>query len=104
MKTSSEDISLNAVREDLDQLRADLKNVMEALGRLNSDAGAAVKDQAARAAGTIGRKAEDVLDNLKGEGDRAGKLLAAAVNEHPYSSLAIALAIGIVIGRSLDRR
>ncbi|HWA41584.1 MAG TPA: hypothetical protein VHA10_00115 [Hypericibacter adhaerens] len=104
MKASSEDVSLNAVREDLDQLRADLKNVMEALGKLNSDAGDAVKDQAARAAGTIGRKAEDIFENLKGEGDRVSKLLTAAVNEHPYSSLAIALAIGIIIGRTLDRR
>jgi len=104
MKASSDDITLNAVREDLDLLRADLKGVMEALGKLNSDAGAAAKDQAARAAGTIGRKAEDIFEDLKGEGERATKLLANAVNEHPYSALAIALAIGVIIGRTLDRR
>lgn len=104
MKATSEDITMNAVREDLDQLRVDLRGVMEALGKLNSDAGAAVKDQAARAAGTIGRKAEDIFEDLKSEGERATKLLTNAVNEHPYSSLAIALAIGIVIGRTLDRR
>jgi ElaB/YqjD/DUF883 family membrane-anchored ribosome-binding protein len=104
MKATSEDATIGAVREDLDRLRADLKDVMEALGKLNSDAGAAAKDQAARAAGAIGRKAEDIFEDLKGEGERATKLLTNAVNEHPYSSLAIALAIGIVIGRTLDRR
>jgi ElaB/YqjD/DUF883 family membrane-anchored ribosome-binding protein len=104
MKASSDDITLNAVREDLDQLRADLKNVMEALAKLNRDAGAAGKDEASRAADTIGRRAEEMFEDLKGEGERATKLLAHAVNEHPYSALAIALAIGVIIGRGLDRR
>jgi len=104
MKANADDATINTVREDLDRLRADLKDVMEAIGNLKSDTGAAMKDQAARAAGNIGRKAEDIFEDLKGEGERATKLLTAAVNEHPYSSLAIALAIGIVIGRTLDRR
>jgi ElaB/YqjD/DUF883 family membrane-anchored ribosome-binding protein len=104
MKASSDDATINNVREDLDQLRADLRNVMDAIGKLNSDAGAAVRDRAARAADNIGRKAEDVFDDLKHEGERATRILTNAVNDHPYSSLAIALAIGIVIGRTLDRR
>jgi ElaB/YqjD/DUF883 family membrane-anchored ribosome-binding protein len=104
MKANSDEATATTVREDLDQLRADLKSVMEAVGKLNSDASAVAREKAARAASNIGRKAEDIYEDLKSEGERATRLLANAVNEHPYSSLAIALAVGIVIGRSLDRR
>ena len=104
MKANSDEVTATTVREDLDQLRADLKSVMDAVGKLNSDASAVAREKAARAASDIGRKAEEIYEDLKSEGERASRLLVNAVNEHPYSSLAIALAVGIVIGRSWDRR
>lgn len=105
---------LQVLRDDLAQLRSDMQELISTVGRIGEDAGTAVVGQATRMADGVRDSAEDAYAQLVKEGRRYAKdgkkyarsverSLEANVAEHPFGSMAIALAIGLVIGKILDR-
>jgi ElaB/YqjD/DUF883 family membrane-anchored ribosome-binding protein len=105
---------LQVLRDDLAQLRADMRELVSTVGRIGEDASSAVAGQASRLAEGVRGSAEDAYAQVVREGKRYAKdgrkyarslerSLEENVVEHPFGSMAIALAIGLVIGKILDR-
>lgn len=105
---------LQVLRDDLAQLRADMQELVSTVGRIGEDAGQAVVGKASRLADGVRDSAEEAYAQMVREGKRYAKdgrkyarsleqSLENNVVEHPFGSMAIALAVGLVIGKILDR-
>lgn len=93
-----------SLRDDLDKLRADIATLAADLRSL----GLAAADTARRAAGSEGDhlKAEfdEAVADLRRRGEKTLKDAKASVEERPLLTMLVALAIGFILGRLLDRR
>jgi ElaB/YqjD/DUF883 family membrane-anchored ribosome-binding protein len=98
MSTKSAD--LDTIREDLDQLRADVRSLVTALG--HDLAGGAGK-RASRLVSDLEERASDTYDRLTKETQRYASTVEKSIAEHPVGTAAIALAVGVIISRLLDR-
>ena len=92
------------VRDELAQLRADIDHLVATVGRLADGAAGSVVDRAKRSASYAGDRAEDVYDAVLAQGERTLKSTGKTITAHPYISIAIATAIGLLVGRLLTRR
>jgi len=104
MATRTAEEELATLREDLAKLKADI-------GGLAKD----LKDFGTAAAGAAGRAAREKGERLRGEIDETIEDLAergeqtlrdarAKIEERPLAAVLIALLVGLVLGRLLDRR
>lgn len=98
-------------KSDIDQLRADLDALKADLVRITRDS----RDVAGRRADAAGVKARGEFEELvrqvaatieeaKGHGAARLHAFERQVEERPFVSLASAFAVGLLIGRVLDRR
>lgn len=85
--------SLDAVREDLEKLRADFASLIETLGRT-------AKHGVEGAAGEAGSAAADVSDWAEGQ----YLTLRETIREKPVTACAIAAGVGVILGQILLRR
>ncbi len=97
---SSKSVDLDTLRDDIDQLRADVTKLVTALG--HDLAGGAGK-RASRLVNDLEARASDTYDRLSKETQRYASTVEKSIAEHPLGTAAIALAIGVVISRFLDR-
>jgi hypothetical protein len=81
---------------DLEQLKADIADLKNALGKLIDD----VKRGATTG---VGREAERLYSKLADTSERSASALAREVEERPLTALLIAFGIGFIGGRLLNR-
>lgn len=97
------------IREDLEQLRSDLKALMKAVndGDVTRDVASGIARQASRIAEDLEESARRTYDRVAGTvGENAqhyGRIMERAISEHPFSAATIALALGVMLSRFLDR-
>ena len=107
-RTTSE---LDELRDDLAELRGELKRLMKAVKQDANDgfddAASGIAQQMARIAGDLEDTAKRTYDRLSGsvtEGaQQYGRSLEKAISDHPFGAATIALAAGVILSRFLDR-
>jgi ElaB/YqjD/DUF883 family membrane-anchored ribosome-binding protein len=92
------------LREELAKVRADIA----ALAKDLRDLGVAAAGTAQRAAEAEGERLktgiDDTLDELRRRGEKTLHDAKATVEERPLFAVLVALMVGFVLGRMLDRR
>jgi len=107
-RTTSE---LDELRDDLAELRAELKRLMKAV---KQDADDGFSGTASGIAQQVQRIAGDLEDTAKRTYDRLSESVAEnaqeysrslekAITDHPFGAATIALAAGVILSRFLDR-
>lgn len=107
----SKSIVNEETRDELDQLREDLKAVRADLAALGKDLVSVTKSGAASASEAARDEARKRLEQLTDAWDDAKDSTRAAkrdvertIEDHPFASVMIALGVGVVVGKLLDRR
>lgn len=98
-------------RSEIDQLKSDLRTLREDFSKLGKDAFAATR-KSAESAGEVAKEQArrrlnqlgDAWDTTKDRGIAARHDVERCIEEHPLTSVMIALGVGVVIGKLLDRR
>jgi ElaB/YqjD/DUF883 family membrane-anchored ribosome-binding protein len=88
---------MNAIKSDIDNLRKDLA---AALDRIKGTAASRAESEIQALQKRINRIAED----LQTGGRESLRAVEERIEERPLVSLAIAFAVGLVLGRLFDRR
>lgn len=88
---------VEAIRADLDALRKDLAGVVEAIkgtaqGRADSEVEA------------LQERLNKLADDVQAGGREGLRAVEQQIEERPLASLAVAFAVGMVLGRLFDRR
>jgi ElaB/YqjD/DUF883 family membrane-anchored ribosome-binding protein len=95
---------VRVLRDELAKLRADIATLAKDLRSL----GLAAAGTAQRAAETEGERVrtdiDEALSALRRRGEEALRDAKASVEERPLFAVLIALALGFILGRVLDRR
>ena len=100
---------IDDIREDLAQLRSDLKALMKAAndGDITRDVASGIARQASRIAedleDTARRTYDRVADTVGENAQHYSRIMEKAISEHPFSAATIALALGVMLSRFLDR-
>jgi ElaB/YqjD/DUF883 family membrane-anchored ribosome-binding protein len=100
---------IDDIREDLAQLRSDLKALMKAVndGDVTRDVASGIASQASRIAEDLEDSARRTYDRVaESVGENAqhySKIMERAISEHPFSAATIALALGVMLSRFLER-
>ena len=100
---------IDDIREDLAQLRTDLKALMRAVnnGDVAQDVASGIARQASRIAedleDTARRTYDKVADSISDNAQHYTRTVERAIVEHPFSATTIALAVGVMLSRFLER-
>ena len=99
VKTGSVNLQddLEAVKEDLAQLRDDFAQLSS---NTASQVGGRLKDRAAQRIGQL----RDAYGAAKEKGGRALDSTTAQIEDHPWTAVGIAIGIGLLLGRMMDRK
>jgi ElaB/YqjD/DUF883 family membrane-anchored ribosome-binding protein len=81
----------------------DFASVRAELNQLRSDVQGAVRRKAERLAGDLEGTAEEAYEQIADEGRRYANAVEQKMSEHPIGTMIVALAVGVVLGRLLDR-
>lgn len=104
-RTNNNDLrtEIDALKEDLGAVRGDMRSILEVL----RDSG---MEKAEHARDCVRAEAHERLEQLneayhraQDAGHRAAAGAREKVEEHPLSSILIALGVGLVVGKLLDR-
>jgi ElaB/YqjD/DUF883 family membrane-anchored ribosome-binding protein len=101
MSTKSAD--LDTIRDDVAQLREDLKSLMGTVAAIGHDVAGAAGGRTHRLVDDLEKRAAKSYDRISDEASRYANTVEKQIAEHPVGTAAIALAIGLVISRLLDR-
>jgi ElaB/YqjD/DUF883 family membrane-anchored ribosome-binding protein len=88
---------IDAIRSDIDVLRKDLTNV---LGRLKGTASSRAEAEVQ----ALQRRINKIADDVQSSGREGLRAVEEQIEERPLVSLAMAFALGLVLGRLFDRR
>ena len=95
---------VGAMRDELAKLRTDIATLARDLRSL----GLAAADSAQRAAETGGERVrtgmDEAVSELRRQGEETLRGAKASIEERPLFAVLIALALGFILGRVLDRR
>lgn len=98
-------------KAEIDQLKSDLRTLREDFSKLGKDVLSATRhgaESASEAARAEARKRleqlGDAWDTTRLHGAAAKHDVERRIEEHPFASVMIALGVGVVIGKLLDRR
>jgi ElaB/YqjD/DUF883 family membrane-anchored ribosome-binding protein len=105
---------LDALRDDVAQLREDLKNLMGTMSGLSHDVAEIVSTRVDRTAHDVRSMAGKASHDAKRMAEKAGDRMVRdvkhytdsferSISSHPFGAATIALALGMVIGRLIDR-
>jgi ElaB/YqjD/DUF883 family membrane-anchored ribosome-binding protein len=93
----------NALRDDLAALKSDMANLISHLSDRAASGAQSAANGATGALGIMDERAREALRSASAEGDRAVKAVGKKVEEQPVTALLIALGIGYIGGRMLQR-
>jgi len=104
MATDEDQDDVRVLRDELAKLRADFATLAQDLRRL----GLAAAGTAQRAAETEGERVrtgmDEAISDLRRQGEESLRSAKAGIEERPLFAVLIALALGFILGRVLDRR
>ena len=97
--TSEPDLSKDvaALRADLDALRGDLGQI---LGTLKAKTG----NRAETELDLLRRRLERLAGEVQSSGRATARRVEEQIEERPFASIAMAFAVGLMVGRLFDRR
>ena len=88
---------LDSIRSDIDTLRKDFAAVLDRIkGTATNRAEAEIQ--------ALQKRINRVVDDVQASGREGIRAVEEQIEERPLVSLALAFAVGLVIGRLLDRR
>ncbi len=90
----------DAVRKDIDELRADLAALGKDVRKLVRDGAGR---EAAAALGSLQDGAEAAIESVVGQGRDAVDSVGACVRNRPVESLLVAFGIGVVLGNVIRK-
>jgi ElaB/YqjD/DUF883 family membrane-anchored ribosome-binding protein len=93
-----------ALKADLAQLRADISSLTEDLKKAGGAAASAAKRKAREQAEHLRDGAADAFEELSERGSEAMRAATDRIERQPLLAVLIALVIGVILGRLLDRR
>jgi ElaB/YqjD/DUF883 family membrane-anchored ribosome-binding protein len=91
----SQDVA--ALRADLDALRGDLGRLV---GTLKTKTGARAESEL----DALRERLERMAGDLQSSGLDTARRVEAQIGERPFTSIAVAFAVGLLLGRLFDRR
>ena len=103
MNAKTEKDDFDAVRAELIQLRSDVQALGETIARAGNGFKRAVRKKVAHVAEDLEGSAGDAYEHLAEEGRRYANAIEEKMSEHPLGTMVVALAVGVVLGRLLDR-
>ena len=92
-----------AVKSEVEALRADFKKVSEDIKGLTKTLAEITRKQAAEGVGELKQKRDKVEAQLREAAGEARTTLEDHVREKPLNTLLIAFAVGLVLGKGLGR-
>ncbi len=93
---------LQALKEDLARLRADLGGLVEALKEAGAERAEGYRERVGEELRRRREAVERRLDEARERGRQAVEELGEEVGAHPFSSLLAAFGVGFVLARLLD--
>jgi ElaB/YqjD/DUF883 family membrane-anchored ribosome-binding protein len=104
MATDETKDELGALRDDIAKVKADILTLAEDLRRLGLAAAGTARRSAEAEGERLRTDVDEVIAELRRQGERTLQDAKASVEERPLLAVLIALAVGFVLGRILDRR
>jgi ElaB/YqjD/DUF883 family membrane-anchored ribosome-binding protein len=99
--------SVENVQDDLKSLKDDLKSLKNDVGRLTQQAVGLVSEKGneaiRRAKKNIGENAQEAAEAVREGRDTIAHAVDESVRERPYTTLAIAIGLGFIIGAAWRR-
>lgn len=96
---------------EIDQIKNDLRDLREDFSKLGKDVVRATRHGAESATDAARAEAQrrleqlgDAWDSTKQHGAKAKHDVEHTIEKHPLAAVVIALGVGVVIGKALDRR
>jgi ElaB/YqjD/DUF883 family membrane-anchored ribosome-binding protein len=93
-----------AAKEDFDALRSDLHTLREDFGALVNTLKNNASSRAEAELEAVRQRIATLSNDLQTTGQQQLRKVEDQVGERPYTSLAIAFATGLIVGRMFDRR
>ena len=93
---------LDALKNDIAQLREDISNLTRAVGKVAADKAQETRSEAEEKARDTWEEIEDKLNDLLEEGKETVSGMEQQISRHPGGSLLTAFGIGFIIARLLD--
>jgi ElaB/YqjD/DUF883 family membrane-anchored ribosome-binding protein len=93
-----------AAKEDFDALRSDLHTLREDFGTLVNTLKNNASSRAEAELEAVRQRIATLSNDLQTTGQQQLRKVEDQVGERPYTSLAIAFATGLIVGRMFDRR
>jgi ElaB/YqjD/DUF883 family membrane-anchored ribosome-binding protein len=98
---------IEAIREDIAQLREDLKKLVGKMGAIGGQVTDNLIEQAEETLDELKARAGKSYNRIATEGRRyaksAEKTIEKSVAEHPFGTAMIALAVGVILAQLLGR-
>lgn len=104
MAASDKHDDLDALREEMAKLKADIAALVKDLQGLGLASAGAARRAAETEGERLGANIEEAVAELKRRGEQTLRDAKSVVTEQPILSMLIALIVGFVLGRLLDRR
>lgn len=95
-KSSGEDVTVEDLKADLNQLRADM-------AKLTEDLRGAAKTKVHEAEAAATRRAKAARDEAVHQYEAGNVWLRAQMDERPLAVLGVAFAVGVLLGRGMRR-
>ncbi len=99
----SKTIDIDTLRDDVAQLRDDIKSLMGTVAALGHDVAGVAGTRTHRLVDDLEKRASKGYERVSDEASRYVNVVEKQIAEHPVGTAAIALAIGLIISRLLDR-
>jgi ElaB/YqjD/DUF883 family membrane-anchored ribosome-binding protein len=97
MKGNSDPMDLSAVKEDISNLRSDMKDLLQKL----IDTG---RSETGAAKGRVIEELHDALELASKSGKETVESLESKVQENPFTSLLLAFFVGLLLGVFFNRK
>ena len=104
MADTSMEKEMEALRADLAQVRSDLAGVVKSLKEAGKRKAAGARDSVSHLAETLGGEMAGTYDRVRERGRKSVDAVEHTIGEKPVLSLAIALGLGVLVGKLLDKR
>ncbi|HEX5078032.1 MAG TPA: hypothetical protein VFV80_02700 [Geminicoccaceae bacterium] len=88
---------VDAIKTDLDALRKDLANVLETIK-------GTAKNRAESELDALQKRLNQIASDVQASGRDSLRAVESQIGERPLVSIAVAFAVGLMLGKLLDRR
>ena len=95
---------MNALKEDVAQLRADMGGLVSALKEQGQAKAAGARDKAQEEVDKALEQLMGAYSSAKGTGAAAAHRVEHQVEEHPLTSIMMALGVGVLVGAILGKK